>query len=61
MFLSSQMVKSPLAFNVAWYAFPFIVRYLHRPQLVSLITRLYSSCDRDLCYNADYEHNSSAF
>ena len=52
MSLLSQMVKSPRAFNAALYAFQFVVRYLRRPQLVSLITRAYRTCDRHLCNNA---------
>ena len=48
------MLKSPLAFSAALYAFQFVVRYLHRPQLVSLITRAYSSCELDLCNNAQF-------
>ena len=33
------------------------MRYLTRPQLVSLISRAYLSCDRHLCNNA--EQNAS--
>jgi hypothetical protein len=36
MSVSSQMRKSPLAFCAALYAFQFLVRYLRRPQLLSL-------------------------
>ncbi|WP_420914250.1 Bro-N domain-containing protein, partial [Comamonas aquatica] len=42
----------PRAFNAALYAFQFVVRYLTRPQLVSLISRAYLTCDRHLCNNA---------
>ncbi len=52
MFLSSQMVSSPRAFNAALYAFQFVVRYLRRPQFVSLILSAYRSHDRYLCNNA---------
>jgi hypothetical protein len=34
------------------YAFQFVVRYLRRPQLVSLISPAYLSHDRYLCNNA---------
>ena len=51
-FLSSQMVRSPRAFNAALYAFQFVVRYLPRPQLVSSIARDYPSWSLDLCNNA---------
>jgi len=52
MSLSSQMVRSPRAFNAALYAFQFVVRYLSRPQLVSLISLAYRSSGLDLCNNA---------
>ena len=52
MTLSSQMAKAYRAFNAELYAFQFVVRYLRRPQFVSLITRTYSSCSRELCNNA---------
>ena len=48
MSLSSQMLKSPLAFSAALYAFQFVVRYLRRPQFVSLIIRAYYRCGPDL-------------
>ena len=41
MSLSSQMLKSPLAFSAALYAFQFVVRYLRRPQIVSLVGQAY--------------------
>ncbi|UBB19171.1 hypothetical protein [Comamonas odontotermitis] len=52
MSLSSQMLKSPLAFSAALYAFQFVVRYLRRPQFVSLIIRAYYRCGPDLCNKA---------
>ncbi|WP_216360987.1 hypothetical protein, partial [Comamonas thiooxydans] len=49
---------SPRAFNAALYAFQFVVRYLTRPQLVSLISRAYLTCDRHLCNNASAERQT---
>ena len=46
------MLKSPLAFSAALYAFQFVVRYLRRPQFVSLIIRAYYRCSPDLCNKA---------
>ena len=46
------MLRSPRAFNAALYAFQFVVRYLRRPQFVSLISPAYRSRDRYLCNNA---------
>ena len=46
------MFRSPRAFNAALYAFQFVVRYLRRPQFVSLISPAYRSHDRYLCNNA---------
>ena len=46
------MLKSPLAFSAALYAFQFVVRYLRRPQFVSLIIRAYYRCGPDLCNKA---------
>ena len=54
MSLSSQMLRSPRAFNAALYAFQFVVRYLRRPQFVSLISPAYRSHDRYLCNNAPW-------
>ena len=56
MSLSSQMLKSPLAFSAALYAFQFVVRYLRRPQFVSLIIRAYYRCSPDLCNKASTVH-----
>ena len=52
MSFSSQMVKSPRAFNAALYAFQFVVRYRLRPQLDSLIWRAYRTAELELCNNA---------
>ena len=41
------------AFNAALHTFQLIVRYLPRPQLVSLISRTYFTLDRHLCNTAD--------
>lgn len=51
-FLSSQMVRSPVAFSAALYALLFVVRYLRRPQLVLLLIRAYYRCSPDLCNKA---------
>lgn len=42
------MLKSLLAFSAALYAFQFLVRYLRRPQFVSLIIRAYYRCGPNL-------------
>ena len=60
MSLSSQMLRSPRAFNAALYAFQFVVRYLRRPQFVTLISPAYRSRDRYLCNNAVYSNRCPA-
>ena len=61
MSLSSQMLKSPLAFSAALYAFQFVVRYLRRPQFVSLIIRAYYRCGPDLCNKASLHRQEKSF
>ena len=50
------MLRSPRAFSAALYTVQFVVRYLRRPQFVSLITQAYSSWEGDLRNNALYNH-----